>query len=299
MPSFRPAASRQSRVRDLVQAGDDRVALQRAVGGHDGADVPVGVALEGLGLRAEVQRHAARLERVVDGLGDVGVEDLVQHPRPLVDEVDLQPAVREAAGHLDADRAGADDDDPLHRVELLVELHRLADVLDVVDAVEVHARHVGLLPEEAGAEDELVEALGLVLRRDRAPVEVDVGDDRLHAHVQAVLAVALDGGQEEVVEARDLAAVDERDAARRVGDVRELGEDAHLELRVQALGDGRGRRPRAASADDDYALHGDSSRSKWIRSESSSRRRCRRQVPPSRATTAGRRSPNSVDWTCW
>ena len=182
---------------------------------------------------------------------------------------------------------------------LLVELHRLADVLDVVDAVEVHAGHVGLLPEEARAEDELVEALGLVLRRDRAPVEVDVGDDRLHAHVQAVLAVALDGGEEEVVEARDLAAVDERDAARRVGDVRELGEDAHLELRIQALGDGRGRRPRAASADDDYALHGDSSRSKIVRSESSSRRRCRRQAPPSRATTAGRRSPNSVDWTCW
>ena len=44
----------------------------------------------------------------MDRLGDVGVEHLREHPRALVDEVDLQPAVAEVAGHLDAERRGAD-----------------------------------------------------------------------------------------------------------------------------------------------------------------------------------------------
>ena len=139
----------------------------------------------------------------------------------------------------------------LDRLEHLVELHRLADVLDVVQALEVGARHVRLLPHEAGGEDELVEALVLVARRDGAAVEVDVGDDRLHPHVQAVGDVAVDGRQEEVLEARDLAAVDERDAARGVGDVLELGVERHLQVGVDALGGGRRGDASAPAADDD------------------------------------------------
>ena len=56
--------------------------------------------------------------------------------------------------------------------------------------------------------------------------------------------VALDRREEEVLEARDLAAVHERDPARRVGDVLELGEQRHLEVRVHPLGGGRGGRCR-------------------------------------------------------
>ena len=89
---------------------------------------------------------------------------------------DLEAAVAEVARHLDAERRRADDGDGLDRLEHLVELHRLADVLDVVQALEVGARDVGLLPDEAGADDQLVEALVLVARGDGAAVEVDVGD---------------------------------------------------------------------------------------------------------------------------
>ena len=195
----------------------------------------------------------------MDRLGDVRVEHLRQHPRPLVDEVDLQAAVAEVAGHLDAERRGADHDRALHPLELLVEQHRGADVLDVVQALEVGARHVGLLPREAGPDHQLVEPLVGVPGGDGAAVEVEVGDRGLHPHVEPVLDVALDRGQEQVLELRDLAAVHERDPARRVGDVGELGEEGHPQVRVQPLGDGGGRRSGAASADHDQALaHGSS-----------------------------------------
>jgi hypothetical protein len=212
-PALEPRRLGQRGVGDLVQADDRRVALERAGRGRHRADPAVG-PLEALQPRAEVERHAPLLERLVNGLGHVGVEQLVQHPRALVDQVDVEPAVPHVARHLHGDRPGADDHHALHRVQPRVELHRLADVLHVVQPLEVPARDVGLLPVEPGAHDELVEALGLVARRDGAAVEVDVGDDGLHAHVQAVGLVALDGGQEEVLELRDLAPVDERDPAR-------------------------------------------------------------------------------------
>ena len=175
----------------------------------------------------------------------------MQQPRTLVDELDVDVAAGERAGHLDAEPHATDHDRALDRVELLVELHRAADVLDVVQALQVGAGHGGLLPHETRAEDQLVEALVRVARRERPPVEVDVGDDGLHPHVEPVLDVALDRRQEEVLEAGDLAAVDVRDPARRIGDVRELREDAHVEVRVRALGDRRRRGAGAPASDDD------------------------------------------------
>ena len=153
----------------------------------------------------------------------------------------------------------AEHDHALHAVELLVELHRGTDVLDVVQAFEVRARHVGLLPHEAGADDELVEPLVRVASGDRAAVEVDVGDRRLHPHVEPVLHVALDGREEQVLELVDLAPVDEWDPARRVGDVGELREQRDLEVGSQPSGDGRGSGAGAPSPDDDETLgHGTS-----------------------------------------
>ena len=244
---------------ELVQADDRRVALELAGRGRDGAQAAA-VAAEALDAGAEPQRHAALDQRLVDGLGDVGVEHLGEHPRSLVDEVDGQPAVAEVAGHLDAERARADHHDALHVVEQLVELHRGADVLDVVQPLEVRAGHVRLLPHEPGADDQLVEPLVRVARGDRPAVEVDVRDGGLHAHVEAVLDVALDRGEEEVLELRDLAAVHERDAAGRVGDVRELREQRHLEIRCQSLRDGRGCGSGAATADHDETLGHETSR---------------------------------------
>ena len=259
VPTFTPAAAASPRGRDLVQADDHRVALELAGARLHGAHAVL--AEERLDLGAEVQVHAAAAQRLVDGLGDVGIEQLGQRPRALVDEVDLEPAVAEVARHLDADRRAAEDDDLLHVVELFVELHRGADVLDVVQPVEVGARDVGLLPRPAGADRELVEALVGVAGGDRAAVEVDVGDRRLHPHVEPVLDVALDGREEQRLELVDLAAVDERDAARRVRDVRELREQRDLHVRRQALGDGGGRGAGATTPDDDQALgHGSSVR---------------------------------------
>jgi hypothetical protein len=119
---------------------------------------------------------------------------------------------------------------------------------------QVRAGHVRLLPHEPGADDELVEPLVRVARGHRPAIEVDVGDGRLHPHVEPVLDVALDGGEEQRLELVDLAPVHERDPARRVRDVRELGEQRHRHVRVQALGDGGGGGSGAPAADHDQTL---------------------------------------------
>jgi hypothetical protein len=240
-------------VGQLVQADDRHVALELAVRGLHGADAAV-LAVEALELRAHPDVDAERLERLLRGLRDVGVDELVQQPRALVDELHVDVAPREPARHLDAEPHAADHDRALDRVELLVELHRAPDVLDVVEPFEVRARHLRLLPREAGADDQLVEALVGVTRRHRALVEVDLSDDGLHPHVEPVVDVALHRRQEEALELRDLAAVHVRDPARRVGDVLELREHRHLEVGVGALGDGRRGGPRAAAPDDDETL---------------------------------------------
>ena len=104
-----PGRLGQRRVGHLVQADDDDVAGDLALRGRDRAHAVV--ADEALDGGPQVQRHAALGQRLVDGLGDVGVEHLVQHPRALVDEVHLEAAVAEVARHLDAERRGADDGD--------------------------------------------------------------------------------------------------------------------------------------------------------------------------------------------
>ena len=106
----------------------------------DGASAPVAFSTNPSTLVPSRSVTPRLVERLVDRLGDVRIEHLGEHPRALVDEVDLQAAVAERAGHLDAERRRADDRHPLHPVELLVEHHRRADVLDVVQAFEVRAR---------------------------------------------------------------------------------------------------------------------------------------------------------------
>ena len=104
-----PAAAASAVLGTLCRQTITDVAGDLALRGRHRAHVVV--ADEALDRGAEVQRHAALGQRLVDGLGDVGVEHLVQHPRALVDEVDLEAAVAEVARHLDAERRGADDGD--------------------------------------------------------------------------------------------------------------------------------------------------------------------------------------------
>ena len=178
VPSFRPAASASCAVGTLCRQTITASHSISPVGRRHRPHPAVAVADEPLDAGAEAQCHAPLGQRLVDRLGDVGIEQLRQRPRAFVDEVDLQAAVGEVAGHLDADRRAAVDDDPLHGVQFLVELHRRADVLDVVQALEVGARDGRLLPRPAGADRELVEALVGVARGDRPAGEIDVGDRR-------------------------------------------------------------------------------------------------------------------------
>jgi len=73
-----------------------------------------------------------------------------------VDEVRVDAPVRQGGHHLQAQRRGLHDHGALDGVEDLVPLHRGPDVLDVVETLEVGARHAGILVVEAGADDQLV-----------------------------------------------------------------------------------------------------------------------------------------------
>ena len=227
-PDLQARGRRQPGARDLVQADDHGVALELAGGGLHRAHA----VSSPMNASTLVPKRSVTPRLVSDsctGSATSGSSSSDSAHGPSSTKSTCRPRWARLPGHLDADRRAAEDDDLLHRVQFLVELHRGADVLDVVQPVEVGARDARLLPRPAGADRELVEALVGVARGHRAAVEVDVGDRRLHPHVEPVLDVALDGGEEQRLELVDLAAVDERDAARRVRDVRELGEERDLE----------------------------------------------------------------------
>nr|WP_261808898.1 hypothetical protein [Nonomuraea sp. C10] len=161
----------------------------------------------------------------------------------------LDAAVGERGDHLGSQRRRLVDDRGLHRVEDLVPLHRLADVLDVVDAAQVAVRHVRVGVVEAGGEHERVVAFdGAVGRGHRLGLDVDARDGRLVADVDALVDVLLLGRHEQRLEARDLAAVDVGNPAGAVRSVLVSGEDDDLRARVRALGGTRGTHPSGSTA---------------------------------------------------
>src|SRR5690606_35393430 len=87
---------------------------------------------------------------------DVGIGHLRQRPRVRVHQVGLDTTVCERGRHLHAQRARLDHHGPLHGVEDLVPLHRVPDVLDVVETLQVATGDTRVGVVEAGREDERV-----------------------------------------------------------------------------------------------------------------------------------------------
>jgi hypothetical protein len=196
--------------------------------------------------------HAQLAPRVLDRRHDVRVGHHRQRVRVRVDEVRLDAAVRQRRHHLQTERARLDDDGGLRLGDDLVPLHGLADVLDVVETLEIAAGDAGIGVVPAGADDEAVVADG-AFTGDGHGVRrgVDRGHLRLVADVDTRVDVSLLAGEEQPLEVGDLAAVDVGDPAGAVGDVLELGVDDHLGAGVGGLDPARGAQSRSASSDDD------------------------------------------------
>src|SRR5262249_46327594 len=144
--------------------------------------------------------------------------------RPGVDDVRLDPAVRQRSGHLHAEGRRLHHDRGFDRVQNLVPFHRFADVLDVVQAVQPTAGNSRVRVVEAGAEHQTVPRHGaLACDMDDLAGDVDALDPGLIPDVDAGLDVRLFRGEEQPLEVVDLLSVYVRDAARAVGDVFELG----------------------------------------------------------------------------
>ncbi len=239
----------EGRLRLLVGGDDADVRVDDPLGGLDAGQLAV-AADERRQAGAEVQPAAERREALLHRLGDLRVGHLGEQPGVLVDQVGLDAAVRQRGQHLHAERPGLQHDGLLHVVERLVELHAATDVLDEGEPLEVVARHVRQQVVPAGADDQRVPRQHLAVGGHRAVGRVDLRDDGLAAQVDAGLGVVLGPGEEEALEVGDLAPEHVGDAARRVGDVLELGAHHHRGLGVRALGHRAGADPRGSSADD-------------------------------------------------
>jgi hypothetical protein len=214
---------------------------------------------EGLEMGVEVHLHAHLGPRFLDRGGDVGVGRLGQGPRVRVDHMGLDAPVGQGGDHLQAQRRGLDDHRHLGLVDDLVPLHGPADVLHVVEAVEVASGHPGVGVVEPGGDHQAVPAdITLSLHPDGVAGQVDDGHLRLVMDVDAGLDVRLFAGQEEPVEVGNLAAVHVRDATRAVGAVLVLGVDDHLASRVGRLGR-TGGADACSPASDHHGTRDDSS----------------------------------------
>jgi hypothetical protein len=157
-----------------------------------------------------------------------------------------------SADHLQPQGGGLDDDGHVHVVEDLVPLHGPADVLHVVEALEVGTGHPGVGIVEAGGDNKAVVAdVSLPLDSNRAGRQVERRDACLVADVDALLDVGLLGGEEQRLEARDLLAVHVGDPARAVRRVLVLGEDDHLTVGLDALERTSRADPSRTAADHD------------------------------------------------
>ena len=142
------------------------------------------------------------------------------------------PRWASAGHHLHAERRRLDDHRRLDGVQDLVPLHRLADVLDVVETTEIAARHARVGVVEPGREHQPVPGdLALAGDLDHLARHVDAGDVGVVVDVDAGVDVGLLGGEEQPLEAVDLLAVHIGNPARAVGDVVEPGVDDDLALR--------------------------------------------------------------------
>ena len=175
------------------------------------------------------------------GFDDVGVGRHRQRPRARVDEVSLDAAVRTAPWSSRAPSGPASSTTAaLDGVEDLVPLHRLADVLHVVDARR--GRRPGRRARRSSTRSRRRACPRAAAGRPPSTVFAVVSMARhrgLVADVDALVDVHLLGAEEEPLEVGDLVAVHVGDAARAVGGVLVLGEDDDLGARIGTLGRAR------------------------------------------------------------
>jgi hypothetical protein len=137
-------------------------------------------------------------------------------------------------------------------VENLVPLDRPADVLDVVQALQVGPGHAGIGVLEAAGHHQAVEGdAGLAVDVDQAVPEVDPGHPPLVVDVDARLPVGLLPLEEQGLEVGDLAAVDVGDATGAVGGVLVLGVDGDARVGVDLPRAPRRSDPCGPASDDD------------------------------------------------
>ena len=143
-------------------------------------------------------------------------------------------------------------------IEPLVPLHRRADVLDLVEPVEVTTRHSRVGVAEARRNDERVVGNGFSIEHLNGLLRsVDRRDGRVVADVDAGINIRLLVCEEQRLEAGDFLAVHEGYPARAVGNVLKLSEDDDLCARVDGLRATCGSEAATTSADHNNALtHG-------------------------------------------
>ena len=163
--------------------------------------MPLVVAEKRLGLRADPELQAARLERLLQHPARDLVELALHQPRHEVNDRHRHAAQHQAVGGLEAEQAAADHDRVLVRLRRLDHRVGVGDVAVGDDAVEVLARQRRDERVRAGRDQEpVVRRLGAVVGDGDPAAAMDV--DHLLAEVQrdAVLGVPLDRVEDDVGE---------------------------------------------------------------------------------------------------
>src|SRR5262245_51166695 len=156
----------------------------------------------------------------------------------------------ERSDHFQAQRRGLDHHRRAHPVQYFVPLDRSPDVLHVVQAIEVGARHPRVGVIEAGRHDQLVVAdLALAVDGRGLPLGADGGDPFLILDVDALTSVSFFGCQKQPLEVGYLFAVDIGNTTRAVSDIFEFCKDADVCRGVHAFGGPGSANARGASAD--------------------------------------------------
>ena len=179
-----PASSARRVVRAHADAEHGELGGVALAAGLDRRQPAALVGGEALDRGAADQLHALGDEVLAGEVAERLVELRGQHPVLLLDHRDLDSPPGQRLGHLDPDQSRADDHRPLDRVlrEELVQLRRVAQVVEALHALGVDPGEWRAHGEPAGGQDELVvgnpvgRPAGVVAHLHLAPLAID-GED--------------------------------------------------------------------------------------------------------------------------